>query len=567
MKLWGGLSSFSVLIVLSALFPTVNSSSICGAELNRYPDLYDASIQELQSGLDAGEFTSVDLVTAYLSRIEEVNHKGAELRAVIETNLHALAQAAALDEERKNSGRRSLLHGIPILLKDNIATLAAEGMNTTAGSYALLGSIVPGDSTVADKLRKAGAILLGKTNLSEWSWSRDWNLPSGWSGRGGQTRNPYYPGADPCGSSSGSGVATAVGLAAGSLGTDTGGSIVCPSSWNNLVGIKPTVGLTSRAGVIPISSHMDTVGPMTRTVADAAAILSIIAGRDQMDNYTLTGPEDVPDYTHFLDVNAIRGKRFGVPRVVFTNDTLTGNHPIVNVEFNNALEIIRSLGGVIVDPADLESAESVLENQEDVVWRFDLKEDLNRYLKALDYIPTNVTTLAGVIEFNDKYPDLEEPHGEGQSILIASQSTHGYNSTFYSALSFNNETGRERGIDGALKAHDLDALILPSDGWAAVVASLAGYPVVTVPLGFHPVSTPVTRHPPHLPHPAPGIPFGLSFLGTAYSEPDLIGFAYAYEQHTHTRLKRRAYAEAIPTTQLRDVVGICPMWNRFISQG
>ncbi|KAL5639531.1 hypothetical protein ACGC1H_006230 [Rhizoctonia solani] len=413
MKCWRG---FSAVILAAVSVPCVNSSFTCSTKLDRYPDLYEATIQELQSGLDANEYSSVDLVTAYLARIDEVNTQGANLRAVLETNRHALEQAAALDSERRTKGKRSPLHGIPILLKDNIDTLASDGMNTTAGSYALLGSIVSGDSTVSAKLRNAGAILLGKTGLSEWAYARDWNLPSGWSGRSGQITNPYYPGADPCGSSSGSGVATAIGLAAGSLGTETAGSIICPSSYNNLVGIKPTVGLTSRAGVIPISSHYDTVGPMTRSVADAAAILSVIAGRDHKDNYTLAAPANTPDYTQFLNPDAIRGKRFGVPRKVFTNDTLTGDHPIINVELDRALETIRSLGGIIVDPADLPSANIVLRNEQSLVFSIDMKVDLNRYLQTLKYTPTKVTSLAGVIKYNTGYKDLESPDGEGQSL-------------------------------------------------------------------------------------------------------------------------------------------------------
>ncbi|KAG8687222.1 hypothetical protein FRC11_007574, partial [Ceratobasidium sp. 423] len=523
-----------------------------------YPDLYEASIQELQSGLEGGDFTSVDLVTAYLLRINEVNTQGANLGAVLETNRHALEQAATLDEERRTKGKRSPLHGIPILLKDNIATSATEGMNTTAGSYALLGSIVPGDATVSAKLRKAGAILLGKTNLSEWAYIRDFNILTGWSGRGGQVTNPYYPGADPCGSSSGSGVATAIGLAAGALGTETDGSIICPSSYNNLVGIKPTVGLTSRAGVVPVSSHMDSVGPMARNVADAATILTVIAGRDEKDNYTLAAPAEVPDYTRFLNPDAIRGKRFGVPRAVFTNGTLTGNLPIINVEFNKALDTIRSLGGVVVDPADLPGANSVLDNGEVLVLSVDLKVDLNRYLRTLKYTPTNITSLADVIKFNNEHKELESPNGEGQSFFLSAQSTNGYDSTYYAALGSNYEAGRKQGIDYALRTYDLDAIVLPSNGFAQTIAALAGYPIVTVPLGFYPDDTPAGQKPAHLPAPAPGLPFGLAFLGTAYSESDLIGFAYAYEQHTHTRLQRRAYTQAIPTTQLQDVAGVCP---------
>ncbi|KEP47043.1 glutamyl-tRNA amidotransferase subunit A [Rhizoctonia solani 123E] len=549
MKFWRG---YSTVILVAVSVP----SFTCNTKFDRYPDLYEATIQDLQSGLDANEYSSVDLVTAYLARIDEVNTQGANLRAVLETNRHALEQAAALDLERRTKGKRSPLHGIPILLKDNIATLATEGMNTTAGSYALLGSVVPSDSTVSAKLRSAGAILLGKTGMSEWAYARDWNLPSGWSGRSGQITNPYFPGADPCGSSSGSGVATAIGLAAGSLGTETVGSIICPSSYNNLVGIKPTVGLTSRAGVIPISSHYDTIGPMTRNVADAAVILSVIAGRDHKDNYTLAAPANTPDYTRFLNPDAIRGKRFGVPRKVFTNDTLTGSHPIINFELDRALETIRSLGGIVVDPADLPSANSALKNEQNLVLNIDLKMDLGRYLQTLRYTPTKVASLADVIGYNTQYKDLESPNGEGQSFFIDSQSTKGYNSTYYSILRSSYEAGRQQGIDYALEHYGLDALVLPSNALAQVIASLAGYPMLTVPLGFYPDDTPVTPHPPHLPSPAPGLPFGLAFLGTAFSEPELIGFAYAYEQHTRTRLKRRAYPLAIPTTQLQDIVGV-----------
>ncbi|KAG8684810.1 hypothetical protein FRC11_011567, partial [Ceratobasidium sp. 423] len=286
------------------------------------------------------------------------------LNAILETNPYAIEQARTLDEERKSSGKRSALHGIPILVKDSIATLASEGMNTTAGSYALLGSVVRDEATVVAKLRKAGAIILGKTNLCEWSHARG-DLPNGWSARGGQTTNPYHPGSDPCGSSSGSAVAMAIGLAAGSLGAETDGSIICPASYNNVVGVKPTVGLTSRAGVIAMSIHQDTIGPITRSVADAATILTIIVGRDERDNFTSTAPVSIPDYTQFLDPHAIWGKRFGVPRRVFMNETLMKNHPSVNVEFDKALEKVKKLGGVVVDPADFPSAEEMSYNQEE----------------------------------------------------------------------------------------------------------------------------------------------------------------------------------------------------------
>ncbi|KAG8716486.1 hypothetical protein FRC08_009425 [Ceratobasidium sp. 394] len=568
MQFWRCFLSLSLLVPL-AISLGVDLSLAHGTNIDKCPDLYEASIQELAYGLERGDYTSVELVTVYLARINEVDVNGAKLRAVLEINPHALEQAAELDFERRTKGKRSRLHGIPILVKDNIATRASDGMNTTAGSYALLGSIVPGDATVVAKLRKAGAILLGKTNLSEWSYFRDVSLDSGWSGRGGQTSNPYYPGADPCGSSSGSAVAIAVGLAAASLGTETDGSIVCPSSYNNLVGIKPTVGLTSRAGVIPGSSHQDTVGPLARSVADAAAILSIIAGRDSQDNYTDTAPAEIPDYTHYLNAYAIKGKRFGVPRAVFTNDSLTGNHPSINIEFDKALDVIRSLGGVIVDPADIPSAPTLPWKHEVLVFRVDFKVDLNRYLKTLQHVPTNVTTLAGVIAFNNAHENLEKPKGhEGQSMFIEAESTSGYNSTYYSALHSKYAAGREQGIDAALKTHDLDALLLPTNGFTSSIAAIAGYPIVTVPLGFHPDDIKVTprnsSH--HTVFPAPGIPFGLAFMGTAYSEQSLIGFAYAYEQHTHTRRGRRAYPQAVPKTQLEHVTSVCRKQNTFTHQ-
>ncbi|KAG8706542.1 hypothetical protein FRC09_002355 [Ceratobasidium sp. 395] len=558
---------------LFVLLPSALSVAL--QPLTEYPDLYEASILELQDGLEKNQFTSVDLVRAYLARIDEVNLRGAKLRAVIETNPSALKQAASLDDERKKSGKRSPLHGIPILLKDNIATLTCEGMNTTAGSYALLKSIVPGDATVAAKLRRAGAILLGKANMSEWAGFRG-NITPGWSGRGGQCTSPYYPGADPRGSSSGSGVATAVGLAAGSLGTESDESIIGPSSHNNVVGIKPTVGLTSRSGgmrftgfvldlvlnagrpVIPLTSHEDTVGPMTRSVEDGAVILSIIAGRDSKDNYTSTAPSMVPDYTKYLDVNAIKGKRFGVPRAVFTEDKLTGNHPYINVVFNKSLETIRSLGGIIVDPAKLPSAHEVTNAKKDEAFiaSVDFKIEVNRYLGSLKSIPSGASTIAKLIAYNDAHKDLEEPKGyEDQSILVLSQSTAGYNSTYYAALQANYDRGRTRGIDAALRTYQLDAIVLPSN---ACPAAAAGYPIVTVPLGFFPndtKATPISAGS-NTVYPAPGAPFGLAFLGTAYSEPSLIGFAYAYEQKTRTRLERRAYAAAIPKTQLKDVISL-----------
>ncbi|KAF8062472.1 amidase signature enzyme [Lyophyllum atratum] len=521
-----------------------------------FPDLYEASVTELQAGLEAGHFSSVDLVKAYFARIDEVNLRGPALRAVLEINPSALKAAAALDLERKEKGPRSALHGIPVLLKDNIATIASEGMNTTAGSFSLLGSVVPDDAGVVKRLRKAGAIILGKANLSEWAHFRG-NVASGWSGRGGQATNAYFPKADPCGSSSGSGIAASIGLAAVTLGSETDGSIICPSSNNNLAGIKPTVGLTSRAGVIPISSHQDTVGPMTRSVADAAIVLSIIAGPDPNDNFTLAQPQVVPDFTKALNNNALKGKRLGVPRRVFLNATINGREVDVNNAFERALVVLRNLGATIVDPADLPAADEILaSNNETVVLNVDFKQELNKYFAGLVSNPSGVRTLADLIKFNDAHPTLEKPQGfSDQSGLIESDATPGLDAAYFAALAADHELGGARGIDGALRAHNLDALVLPSDGFTTGPAAIAGYPIVTVPLGFFSANVTIGRAGPETVYPAPGVPFGLSFLGTAFSEYDLVGFAFAYEQRTQTRLARRAFDAAVPKTQLKDIVG------------
>ncbi|EPQ58412.1 amidase signature enzyme [Gloeophyllum trabeum ATCC 11539] len=511
------------------------------------PDLYEASVTELQAGLNSGEFTSVDLVKAYFARIGEVNLAGPALRAVIETNPSALAEAAALDAERQLLGPRSLLHGIPVLVKDNIATTASEGMNTTAGSYSMLGSIVPGDAGVVKRLRAAGAIILGKANLSEFAHYRG-NLASGWSGRGGQCTSAYYPGSDPCGSSAGSGVAASIGLAAVTLGTETDGSITCPASHNNIAGIKPTVGLTSRAGVIPISEHQDTVGPLTRSISDAAIVLSIIAGPDPNDNFTLAQPNRVPQYTRALNVNALQGARIGVPRAMFLDPTYSGLDDTVLSAYATALDTLKSLGATIVDPADLPSAYDIAaSNNETIVLNTDFKIQLNAWYQSLYTNPSGVRSLEQLIAFDNANPSLEEPAGyTSQSILIDSEATTGFNATYYQALASDYDMGRTRGIDAALQQYNLDALVLPAPGYTTTPA---------VPLGFYPDNTTTQSAGPATVYPAPGAPFGLSFLGTAYSEYNLIGYAYAYEQKTQTRLARRAYPAAIPATQIADIIG------------
>ncbi|KAG1867539.1 amidase signature domain-containing protein [Suillus tomentosus] len=505
---------------------------------NVFPDLYESGILDLQKGLELGHFRSVDLVKAYLARIDEVNLKGAALHAVIETNPNALSQAAKLDDERKSRGSRGSLHGIPLLLKDNMATLHEEG------SYALLGSVVPRDAFVAAKLREAGAILLGKANLSEWANYRG-DVPNGFSGRGGQTLCPYYPNGDASGSSSGSGVAMAIGLAAGSLGSETDGSIVSPSSKNNVVGIKPTVGLVSRAG--------DTAGPMCRSVTDAALLLSVIAGPDPRDTATLHQPGVLPDYMKALDPNALKGKRLGVPRIFL------GDDKAILEAFNASLDTFRALGAEIVDPADFPCAEEMKESQaETLVMDTDFKADLNEYISGLLEVPTGVKNLADLIEFNNTHADLEliPPYHDDQSRLIAAEATE-KNDAYYAALAEDFDLGRRRGVDATLQKFKLDAIILPTDGTASTPAAISGYPIISVPLGFQPDNVdvlPIPAAPLHTQ--APGLPFGIAFIGTAYSEFNLIGFAYAFEQATQVRLKRRAYAEAIPTTQIKDVLSI-----------
>ncbi|KAG1752257.1 amidase signature domain-containing protein [Suillus lakei] len=489
----------------------------CKAFSETLPDLYEASIAELQNGLIKRQFSSVQLVKAYLSRIEEVNLKGPALHAVIETNPKALTQAEALDDERKEKGSRGPLHGIPLLLKDNIATLHEEGMNTTAGSYALLGSVVPRDAFVAARLRAAGAIFIGKTNLSEWAGAREL-VTYGFSGRGGQTLCPYYPNAHPASSSSGSGVAMAIGLAAG---------ILCR---NNIVGIKPTIGL-----VIPISYHQDTVGPMCRSVADAALLLNFIAGPDPRDEATLHQPGIIPDYTRAIDKNALKGARLGVPRA-FIRDM-----KIIEETFNSSLDVFRALGAEIIDPADFPDAEALQGSKaeiqpEKLVLGVDFKAGISKYISELVEVPTGIKTLADVIEFNKNHADLElpSPFYTDQSRLIESEAMQ-VDDAYFAALAENFDLGRTRGIDATLAQRDPQEL--------------------QVPLGFQPDDVevlPATPSPLHTQ--APGLPFGIAFMGTAYSEFKLISYAYAFEQATHVRLQRRAYDDAIPRTQLIDVM-------------
>ncbi len=473
------------------------------------------------------------------------------LKAVVEINPDALSIAAALDAERQHGKPRGPLHGIPILLKNNIAT--ADRMQNTAGSYALLGATVPRDSTMAAKLRQAGAVLLGKTNLSQWANFRSTNSSNGWSAYGGQTLGAYVENQDPSGSSSGSGVASSLGLALASLGTETSGSILSPCDVANLACVKPTVGLTSRALVIPISERQDTVGPMARTIKDAAYLLTAIAGPDPNDNYTSAIPfEKIPNYVRACKHNALKGKRIGVPRnaVFVSNDTL----PVVEA-FNAALAIMEAEGAIIVDNTNFTGLDELFESPAPlIVLGADFITDLPKlYLSQLATNPTGVQDVEDVRNFTQVTPVEEFP--DRNTEVFDEAIALGYGNTdprFWEAYQTNLRLAGPLGLTGALANYSLDALVLPT-GDAAFVPALLGNPVVTVPLGFDPPETPFsTNQRGDLNAIGPNLPFGLSFLGEKFSEELLIGLAYAYEQRTMVR--ETVQPIVVPTTELVDVV-------------
>ena len=496
-----------------------------------HPELAEATITELQQLLTSGALTSVQLVERYQDRIEALDRSGPRLRSVLETNPDAHAIAEGLDRERRLTGPRGPLHGVPILIKDNIGT--ADKMETTAGSLALLGARPETDAPVARKLREAGAILLGKTNLSEWANFRSLYSSSGWSARGGQTLNPYALDVTPSGSSSGSGSAAAAGLAAGTLGTETDGSIISPSAATSIVGLKPTVGLTSRTGVVPIAHSQDSVGPMTRTVTDAAIILTAIAGVDPVDPATAIAANPATNYAEQLDRDGLRGARLGVPRNVYW-----GYSPKADTIAEAALHVLRDLGAEIIDPAPIPTAEAMKggwppsDNLPLTVLLYEFKADLNAYLAALD--PTRrIRDLADLIDFNERHAEQELPYF-GQELLYLAQEKGSLSQPEYlDALERNQQLSRQDGIDAVLREHRLDALVMPTGGppskidlvngeshagGASRPAALAGYPVITVPAGY-----------------VLGLPVGLSFIGTALSEARLLTFAYAFEQATLVR--------------------------------
>ncbi len=486
----------------------------------------ETSIADLQAALTKRRVTSLDLVNQYLDRIASLDQKGPRVNSVLEINPDARKIAKALDLERRHSGPRGPLHGIPVMLKGNIDT--GDKMSTTAGSLALLGASAPQDATVAARLRAAGAIILGKTNLSEFANFRGFNSSSGWSGQGGQTGNPYVVDRNPCGSSSGSGASATASFVAAGLGTETDGSIVCPGSLNGVAAIKPTVGLTSRAGVIPISHTQDTVGPHARTVADAAAILSALVGVDPRDPQTAASAGKFStDYTQFLDPNGLHGARIGVWR-----HTTTGYSRETDNIFENALQAMSDAGAILVDPADIGTVDELNNTSDEIiVLIYEFKRDLNTYLATRTGL--QVHSLADIIAFNNAHAS-QELQFFGQELLELAEQEIFSAADYAAALAEGPMLAGPLGIDAILAAKSLDALVAPtgSPAWptdevngdhftgaSSGMSAVAGYPIVNV-LGGYSFGV---------------LPVGISFFGTAFSEGKLIKLAHSFEQHTHLR--------------------------------
>ncbi|MBZ5855967.1 amidase [Flavihumibacter profundi] len=493
-----------------------NEAGQAGSQIENFK-LEEASISELQQMMGSGALTAVTITQLYLDRIKAIDAAGPKLNSVIEVNPDALSIAAAMDAERKNGKVRGQLHGIPVLIKDNIGT--NDKMQTTAGSLALAGHIAPKDAFIVRQLRQAGAVLLGKTNLSEWANFRSSHSSSGWSSRGGQTRNPYLLTHNPCGSSAGSGVATAANLCTVAVGTETDGSITCPSSVNGIVGLKPTVGLLSRSGIIPISHTQDTAGPMARTVKDAAILLGVLAGADPTDEKTAENAGKIPsDYTKFLDANALKGKRIGVEKK-FQGDNL---HMIEC--WNKAKALLIKQGAEIIEIEYLDKINALAQN-ELIVLKYEFKHGLNKYLASSG---AKIKSLHEVIAYNNANAEKAMPYFT-QDILESSDKLSGLETKEYLQSLAKSHIGSRNIIDEVIKKHQLDAIsgltmgpacsidLWYGDRWGDVSlttpAATSGYPHITVPCGL-----------------VYDLPVGLSFFSGAYTEPQLISLAYSFEQ-------------------------------------
>ena len=491
-------------------------------------ELEEATVTRLQEAMRSGRLSSHSITQMYLNRIQELDRRGPALRAIIEVNPDALSEAERLDEERREGHVRGPLHGIPVVLKDNIDS--ADRMTTTAGSLALEGSIAGRDSQVASRLREAGAVLLAKGNLSEWANFRSTRSSSGWSGRGGQCRNPYDLSRNPCGSSSGSAVSVSANLAPLSIGTETNGSIVCPAGVCGIVGIKPTVGLVGRSGIIPISHTQDSAGPMARTVADAALLLGALTGIDPRDSVTQgSRGKSYGDYTPFLDWRGLKGARIGVVRQFF------GSHPALHDSMERSLDLLQREGAELIDGVELpgrgQTGRAPL-----TLMLFEFKAGLNAYLSNLGP-SAPLKSLEEIIVFNEEHKAVEMPYF-GQELFIQAQEKGPLTDPEYlEALETTLRLSREEGIDKVMDEHDLDALVAPtggpawktdllngdpSGGGSSSPAARAGYPNITVPAGN-----------------VRGLPIGISFFGRAWSEPRLLRIAYAFEQSAHARIVPR----------------------------
>ncbi len=496
------------------------------ASADSIPDfeLNEESITSLQEKISAGKYSSEQITKLYLDRIDAIDKKGPMLNAVIEINPDAMSIAKAMDDERKAGKTRGPLHGIPVLIKDNIDT--ADKMQTTAGSLALEGHIAANDSFVAKKLREAGAVIMGKTNLSEWANFRSSHSSSGWSSRGGQTKCPYILDHNPCGSSSGSGTAVAANLCTVAVGTETDGSVTCPASVNGIVGLKPTVGLVSRSGIIPISSTQDTAGPMGRTVKDVAILLGAMIGADDADAVTKESDgKNYPDYTKFLDANGLRGKRIGIDKKP------QGDNQYMHALIKKAVELLKLQGAEIIEIEYFDKMSKLGDAEFDVM-KYEFKDGLNKYLATAN---AKVKTLTEVIAFNNTNEDKAMPFFK-QETLEASDKMGDLNNKGYKEALQKSHAGSKQIIDDVIKQNKLDAIcgltmgpacsidMIYGDRWGDVFltqpAAASGYPHISVPGGM-----------------VYDLPVGVSFFGPAYSEPVLLSIAYAYEQASKNRIQ------------------------------